>query len=375
MLPTEDPCNRLLMETPQHSSTSSSNDLKAHLLQSFSLSNNSSNNNNAENDSFLSELADREINFANNYTHSSVTELDSSDIDDDAESAQLVGTFERTKVSPVKSPRKALPNVAFVSKSSSNTYDKINTKKHKQPVEDIPQIHKKGDANSSMPSCTNAIDDVTTFNTCEHFQDFDTSICSGSHSASGSDSNCASESVADTSTATVAVDDACPTLPAVASDSDPVNNADSSPVTQAIAGRSNEDQNYTTAVSSSPATTTATTATSSGTTATSRNMEYPELIDYPDHLVCAICLELLFSPFSVKPCSHVFCEPCLRRLARPCPTNTSCPLCREVIGACQPAAGEFTWGNVPYYVVVLQLIYLLFIINVNIAMTQCSHAK
>ncbi|KAF2359400.1 Zinc finger RING-type [Trinorchestia longiramus] len=76
-------------------------------------------------------------------------------------------------------------------------------------------------------------------------------------------------------------------------------------------------------------------ATKAATTSTS---DYPELIDYPDHLVCAICLELLFSPFSVKPCSHVFCEPCLRRLARPCPTNTACPLCREIIGACHPAA-------------------------------------
>lgn len=65
-----------------------------------------------------------------------------------------------------------------------------------------------------------------------------------------------------------------------------------------------------------------------------------ELLDYPDHLVCPICLELLFSPFTVKPCGHIYCEPCLRRLARPSPTNTACPLCREIIGACQPAAGN-----------------------------------
>ena len=64
-----------------------------------------------------------------------------------------------------------------------------------------------------------------------------------------------------------------------------------------------------------------------------------DLMEYPDHLICPICLELLFSPFCVKPCEHVFCEPCLRRLARPCPTNTACPLCREIIGACTPAAG------------------------------------
>ncbi|KAA0201217.1 hypothetical protein HAZT_HAZT003906 [Hyalella azteca] len=98
----------------------------------------------------------------------------------------------------------------------------------------------------------------------------------------------------------------------------------------------------------SPSTCVTTTTTTAGTcastidsttkVATTSTSEYPELIDYPDHLLCAICLELLFSPFCVKPCSHVFCEPCLRRLARPCPTNTACPLCREIIGACLPAA-------------------------------------
>lgn len=63
------------------------------------------------------------------------------------------------------------------------------------------------------------------------------------------------------------------------------------------------------------------------------------MMEYPDHLVCAICLELLYNPFSLKPCLHVYCESCLRRLASPAPTNTLCPLCRNAIGACMPAAG------------------------------------
>ncbi|XP_067430023.1 E3 ubiquitin-protein ligase RNF180 [Thunnus thynnus] len=48
-------------------------------------------------------------------------------------------------------------------------------------------------------------------------------------------------------------------------------------------------------------------------------------------LTCAVCLDVYFSPYSCQPCSHVFCEPCLRTLARNRPTNTPCPLCRTLI--------------------------------------------
>ncbi|XP_053195679.1 E3 ubiquitin-protein ligase RNF180 [Scomber japonicus] len=48
-------------------------------------------------------------------------------------------------------------------------------------------------------------------------------------------------------------------------------------------------------------------------------------------LTCAVCLDVYFSPHSCQPCSHVFCEPCLRTLARNRPTNTPCPLCRTLI--------------------------------------------
>uniref|UniRef100_A0A7N6ACU1 RING-type domain-containing protein n=1 Tax=Anabas testudineus TaxID=64144 RepID=A0A7N6ACU1_ANATE len=48
-------------------------------------------------------------------------------------------------------------------------------------------------------------------------------------------------------------------------------------------------------------------------------------------LTCAVCLDVYFSPYSCQPCGHVFCEPCLRTLARNRPTNTPCPLCRMLI--------------------------------------------
>lgn len=48
-------------------------------------------------------------------------------------------------------------------------------------------------------------------------------------------------------------------------------------------------------------------------------------------LTCAVCLDVYFSPYSCHPCGHVFCEPCLRTLAKNRPSNTPCPLCRTFI--------------------------------------------
>ncbi|KAG7271229.1 hypothetical protein CRUP_038676 [Coryphaenoides rupestris] len=45
----------------------------------------------------------------------------------------------------------------------------------------------------------------------------------------------------------------------------------------------------------------------------------------------AVCLDVYFSPYTCHPCSHVFCEPCLRTLAKGTPANTPCPLCRTTI--------------------------------------------
>ncbi|XP_030623889.1 E3 ubiquitin-protein ligase RNF180 [Chanos chanos] len=46
---------------------------------------------------------------------------------------------------------------------------------------------------------------------------------------------------------------------------------------------------------------------------------------------CAVCLDVYFRPYMCNPCSHVFCEPCLRTLAKNRPGNTPCPLCRTII--------------------------------------------
>ncbi|CAJ1071139.1 E3 ubiquitin-protein ligase RNF180 isoform X1 [Xyrichtys novacula] len=48
-------------------------------------------------------------------------------------------------------------------------------------------------------------------------------------------------------------------------------------------------------------------------------------------LTCAVCLDVYFSPYCCQPCCHVFCEPCLRTIAKNRPANTPCPLCRTLI--------------------------------------------
>ncbi|XP_019138911.1 E3 ubiquitin-protein ligase RNF180 isoform X1 [Corvus cornix cornix] len=47
--------------------------------------------------------------------------------------------------------------------------------------------------------------------------------------------------------------------------------------------------------------------------------------------LCAVCLDVYFNPYMCYPCHHIFCEPCLRMLAKDNPTSTPCPLCRSTI--------------------------------------------
>ncbi|XP_010075620.1 PREDICTED: E3 ubiquitin-protein ligase RNF180-like [Pterocles gutturalis] len=47
--------------------------------------------------------------------------------------------------------------------------------------------------------------------------------------------------------------------------------------------------------------------------------------------LCAVCLDVYFNPYMCYPCHHVFCEPCLRVLAKDNPASTPCPLCRTTI--------------------------------------------
>ncbi|XP_054842913.1 E3 ubiquitin-protein ligase RNF180 [Eublepharis macularius] len=47
--------------------------------------------------------------------------------------------------------------------------------------------------------------------------------------------------------------------------------------------------------------------------------------------LCAVCLDVYYNPYMCYPCHHIFCEPCLRTLAKDNPTSTPCPLCRTII--------------------------------------------
>ena len=51
-----------------------------------------------------------------------------------------------------------------------------------------------------------------------------------------------------------------------------------------------------------------------------------------DELLCPICLDLLHLPHSLQPCQHLFCDPCLRRLAGA--RIHKCPVCRSPIKDC-----------------------------------------
>ncbi|KAG8598770.1 hypothetical protein GDO81_002734 [Engystomops pustulosus] len=59
--------------------------------------------------------------------------------------------------------------------------------------------------------------------------------------------------------------------------------------------------------------------------------EDEELLKEKESYTCAVCLDVYFQPYTCHPCRHVFCEPCLRTLARDNPTRTPCPLCRSII--------------------------------------------
>ena len=51
-----------------------------------------------------------------------------------------------------------------------------------------------------------------------------------------------------------------------------------------------------------------------------------------EELLCPICLDLLHRPHSLQPCQHLFCDPCLRRLAGA--RIHKCPVCRSPIKDC-----------------------------------------
>ncbi|NXC44929.1 RN180 ligase, partial [Penelope pileata] len=57
----------------------------------------------------------------------------------------------------------------------------------------------------------------------------------------------------------------------------------------------------------------------------------PELRRDKESYLCAVCLDVYFNPYMCYPCHHIFCEPCLRMLAKDNPASTPCPLCRTTI--------------------------------------------
>ena len=55
-------------------------------------------------------------------------------------------------------------------------------------------------------------------------------------------------------------------------------------------------------------------------------------------MACGICLEIFHRPHRLSPCLHLFCDPCLRRLARA--RIQKCPICRSVITDCHLDEGN-----------------------------------
>ncbi|XP_060747474.1 E3 ubiquitin-protein ligase RNF180 [Tachysurus vachellii] len=53
--------------------------------------------------------------------------------------------------------------------------------------------------------------------------------------------------------------------------------------------------------------------------------------DEKEGCMCAVCLDIYYKPYMCQPCSHVFCEPCLRTLAKSRESSTPCPLCRTLV--------------------------------------------
>ncbi|XP_016054243.1 PREDICTED: E3 ubiquitin-protein ligase RNF180 isoform X2 [Miniopterus natalensis] len=56
-----------------------------------------------------------------------------------------------------------------------------------------------------------------------------------------------------------------------------------------------------------------------------------EYVEEKESYICAVCLDVYFNPYMCYPCHHIFCEPCLRTLAKDNPASTPCPLCRTII--------------------------------------------
>uniref|UniRef100_H0VF13 E3 ubiquitin-protein ligase RNF180 n=1 Tax=Cavia porcellus TaxID=10141 RepID=H0VF13_CAVPO len=70
-----------------------------------------------------------------------------------------------------------------------------------------------------------------------------------------------------------------------------------------------------------------------------------EYAEEKDSYICAVCLDVYFNPYMCYPCHHIFCEPCLRTLAKDNPAKTPCPLCRTIISRVFFQTGNFLFVN------------------------------
>ena len=63
--------------------------------------------------------------------------------------------------------------------------------------------------------------------------------------------------------------------------------------------------------------------------------------DIIEELSCPICYEALHVPQVLDPCKHIFCDPCLRRMAdAPRSEAAGCPMCRTEIKSCTTNIGK-----------------------------------
>lgn len=73
--------------------------------------------------------------------------------------------------------------------------------------------------------------------------------------------------------------------------------------------------------------------------------------DTDESMTCPVCWDVYYNPYICRPCSHVFCEPCLRKLARyshAAKRDTTCPICRETVQFCVIDYGPYLCVCVAY---------------------------
>ena len=95
-----------------------------------------------------------------------------------------------------------------------------------------------------------------------------------------------------------------------------------------------------------------------------------------EELLCPICLDLLHRPHSLQPCQHLFCDPCLRRLAGA--RIRKCPVCRSPIKDChldQELHDSIEVQHQDVYIQRQQAEMILGIFNLPLPPVRCTVAE